>query len=148
MGIQPQAECVDGCVFARVASQDVPSCVARGGKYRTTERNLGVPIHQIEVDLRQSIDDARYWIGHKVYAADEIAVRFHHRLVSIHPFPNGNGRWSRLAADLLVVSMDGERFPWGRAGLQKAGETRKAYIDALRAADNHDLNPLIEFSRS
>jgi Fic-DOC domain mobile mystery protein B len=118
------------------------------GQYRTTERNLGVAPYRIQPELRQAIDDARYWVEHQSYASDELAVRFHHRLVSVHPFPNGNGRWSRLVADLLVVRQGGSRFTWGRANLQAAGDVRHAYIDALHAADNHDLAPLIAFARS
>jgi Fic-DOC domain mobile mystery protein B len=118
------------------------------GKYRKTERNFGIPFHQIEPKLREVFDDAQYWVKHKSYPPDELAVRFHHRLVAVHPFPNGNGRWSRLAADLLIVQLGGKRFTWGRANLQVASEVRRRYIDALRAADNHDLAPLVAFARS
>src|SRR5713226_168062 len=118
------------------------------GKYRTTERNLGVAPHLIEVSLRQAIDDARYWIEHKSYPPDEIAVRFHHRLVSVPPFPNGNGRWSRLAADVLITQLGGARFTWGGANLQARGDVRRRYIDVLQAADKHDLEPLLRFARS
>lgn len=118
------------------------------GQYRTSERNLGVPSYRIQTDFHQLLDDANYWIEHKTYPPDEIAVRFHHRLVSIHPFPNGNGRWSRLAADLLIAGLGGSRFGWSSADLQTAGDVRRAYIDALHAADQHDLKPLIEFARS
>jgi Fic family protein len=79
---------------------------------------------------------------------DELAVRFHHRLVSIHPFANGNGRWSRMAGDLLAVQRGARRFTWGRANLQNIGDVRRAYIDALRAADKHDPRPPIMFARS
>jgi Fic-DOC domain mobile mystery protein B len=118
------------------------------GKYRTSERNLGVPSYRIEVDLRQFLDDAGYWIAHETFAPDEIAVRFHHRLVFIHPFANGNGRWSRLAADLLIVQLGGKRFGWGRSNLQNVGEVRRTYIAALQAADAHDFAPLIAFART
>ena len=87
-------------------------------------------------------------IDDKTYGSDEIAVRYHHRLVAIHPFPNGNGRHARLAADLLVVSLGGERFTWGSASLIEAAETRARYIAALKTADNHDIGPLIAFARS
>ena len=118
------------------------------GKYRTTERNLGVKHYHIEPALRQTLDDARYWIEHRSYPADEMAVRFHHRLVSVHPFPNGNGRWSRLAADLLIVRQGGDRFTWGGADIQADRDRKRMYIDALHAADDHDLEPLISFARS
>jgi Fic-DOC domain mobile mystery protein B len=118
------------------------------GTYRASERNLGVAHYKIETEVRQIIDDAHYWVEHGSYAPDELAVRFHHRLVVVHPFPNGNGRWSRLAADVLIVQQGGSRFTWGRADLQAAGDVRKRYIDALHAADEHDLGPLIKFARS
>lgn len=117
------------------------------GTYRTTERNIGIDPSQIRPAIRQLVDDARYWAEHLTYPRDEIAVRFHHRLVAIHPFPNGNGRISRLMADLIVVNLGGERFTWGQATLL-TGESRTRYIAALQAADGHDLAPLIAFARS
>jgi Fic-DOC domain mobile mystery protein B len=96
------------------------------GVYRTSERNLGVERHRVEPELRQSIDDARYWLEHQSYPLDELAVRFHHRLVVVHPFPNGNGRWSRLAADLLIVRHGADRFTWGRANIQADSNPRRA----------------------
>jgi Fic-DOC domain mobile mystery protein B len=118
------------------------------GKFRTSERNLGIAFYEIPVALRQLLDDTKAWVEYKTYAPDEIAVRFHHRLVQIHAFPNGNGRHARLMADLLVMRLGGERFSWGRANLKDAGAVRKRYISALQAADNHDLEPLMEFARS
>lgn len=118
------------------------------GKYRTTEKNLGIPVHRIQPDLHQFLDDAHNWLSNKTYSADELAVRFHHRLVFIHPFPNGNGRWSRLAADLLIMEQERPRFSWGRTNLQTESELRRQYIRALQAADNHDFGPLIAFARS
>jgi Fic-DOC domain mobile mystery protein B len=75
------------------------------GNFRTTERNLGIPFYEIPTVLRQLFDDAKAWIEYASYPPDEIAVRFHHRLVHIHPFPNGNGRHARLMADLLIMSL-------------------------------------------
>jgi Fic-DOC domain mobile mystery protein B len=118
------------------------------GKFRTSARNLGIPWYEIPVALRELLDEARAWIEHRTYAPDEIAVRLHHRLVHIHPFPNGNGRHARLMADLLVMKLGGERFSWGSANLQDAGEVRRRYIAALQAAANHDLGPLLAFARS
>jgi Fic-DOC domain mobile mystery protein B len=118
------------------------------GKFRKTERNIGIDAYRITVELRQLLDDCRYWIEHGTYEPDEIAARFHHRLVLIHPFPNGNGRHARIATDLLLVSMGRPRFTWGRVNLVDPGETRQRYVDALRAADHHDIGPLLEFVRS
>lgn len=119
------------------------------GEYRTTEKNIGInPPFRIQPEVRQIIDDAKFWIENKSYPPDEIAVRFHHRLVFVHPFPNGNGRWSRLAADMLIVQLGGRRFTWGSANIQPASDVRRNYIAALHAADDHDVNPLIGFARS
>ena len=118
------------------------------GDFRTTERNLGIPYGQIPMALRELLDDVKAWIEYKTYPLDEIAVRLHHRLVHIHPFPNGNGRHARLMADLLIMQFGGERLTWGSANLQNAGEVRKRYIESLKAADNHDLGPMLDFARS
>ena len=118
------------------------------GKFRTTERNIGIAFFEIPVALRQLLDDAKAWIEYKTYPPDEIAVRFHHRLVQIHPFPNGNGRHARLMADLLVMRLGRERFSWGRESLRDAGGVRQRYIAAVQAADNHDMGPLLAFARS
>ena len=118
------------------------------GCYRKTERNLGVKVWAIETELRQLLDDVKYWIKNETYTPDEIAVRFHHRLVFIHPFPNGNGRWSRTMADLFAASLGQKRFSWGNGNLQRAGDVRKVYIAALHAADRHDFAPLLAFARS
>jgi Fic-DOC domain mobile mystery protein B len=118
------------------------------GSFRTTERNLGIEPYRIGVELRTLLDDVRYWVEHRVFPPDETAVRFHHRLVSIHPFPNGNGRHARLAADLLVVALGRKRFTWGSVNLVEAAAVRAKYIAALRAADAHDIEPLLAFARS
>ena len=118
------------------------------GRFRTTEKNLGILYYEIPVALRQLLDDTKAWIENGAYPPDEIAARFHHRLVQIHPFPNGNGRHARLMADLLIMSLGRDRFSWGSANLQDAGALRRAYINALQAADNHDIGPLLAFARS
>jgi Fic-DOC domain mobile mystery protein B len=118
------------------------------GRFRTSPRNIGIDYWEIPVALRQLLDDVKAWIEYKSYPPDEIAVRFHHRLVQIHPFPNGNGRHARLMADLLVMRLGGERFSWGRESLRDAGAMRQRYIAALQAADNHDTGPLLAFARS
>ncbi|MDE2023030.1 MAG: mobile mystery protein B [Gammaproteobacteria bacterium] len=118
------------------------------GKFRDTERNIGVAPALIRPELQQLVDDCGYWIKAGTYPPDEIAARFHHRLTLIHPFPNGNGRHARLATDLLLVSLGRPRFSWGRENLVDATQTRMIYVAALRAADKHDLNPLLDFVRS
>ena len=118
------------------------------GKFRRTNRNIGIDQYRIPVELRQLLDDCQYWIEHDTYEPDEIAARFHHRLVFIHPFPNGNGRHARLATDLMLVKLGRPRFSWGSVNLVDAGETRQRYVATLRAADNHDYRALLEFVRS
>lgn len=117
------------------------------GKYRKTECNLGILYWEIPLEVRKLLDDTRTWIECSTFPPDEIAVRFHHRLVFIHPFPNGNGRHSRLMADLLVMQMGGSRFSWGRESLRDAGEMRRKYISALQAADKHEVEALVSFAR-
>ncbi|MCR5942562.1 mobile mystery protein B [Ochrobactrum sp. XJ1] len=118
------------------------------GTFRTTERNIGIQAYRIAMELAALLDDVRFWIEHDTYPRDEIAIRFHHRLVVIHPFPNGNGRHARLAADLLVERLGGELFSWGGGSLADVGELRARYVGALKAADDHDIGPLLEFARS
>jgi Fic-DOC domain mobile mystery protein B len=117
------------------------------GQYRTTPRNIGIEAYQIVSEVQQAINDARYWVEHATYSPDEIAVRFSHRLVSIHPYPNGNGRFSRLVGDLLARKLGMPPFTWGRANLVNAGNTRAQYVTALRAADDKNIQPLLTFSR-
>jgi Fic-DOC domain mobile mystery protein B len=118
------------------------------GKYRETPRNIGVDANRIRMDIAQAIDDARFWVENATYAPDEIAVRYSHRVVAIHPFPNGNGRISRMVGDLLAIYLGQPRFSWGSQSLIDANVTRAKYVAALRAADAHDLAPLISFARS
>jgi Fic-DOC domain mobile mystery protein B len=118
------------------------------GKFRTSERNLGIPFYEIPVALRQLLDDTQARIEHQTYPPDEIAMRFHRRLVQIHAFPNGNGRHARLLADLLVMRLGGARFSWGRESLRDPSAVRQRYIAALQDADHHDIAPLLAFARS
>jgi Fic-DOC domain mobile mystery protein B len=118
------------------------------GKIRISERNIGIASWEISIALRQLLDDTKAWLEYRTYPPDEIAVRLHHRLVQIHPFPNGNGRHARLMADLLVMRLGRERFSWGRKSLRDAGAMRQRYIAALQAADHHDIGPLLAFARA
>ncbi|WP_432814688.1 mobile mystery protein B [Sphingorhabdus sp.] len=118
------------------------------GDYRKTPRNIGVEAWHIPMDVARAIDDAKFWVANETYSPDEIAVRFSHRLVAIHPFPNGNGRFSRMVGDLFAQQLGQPRFSWGSANLVDPNETRQAYVAALRAADAHDFDALIAFARS
>ena len=119
------------------------------GKFRMSEKNIGGDWMKISIELKYLLDDARYWIENKIYPADEIAIRFKHRLVSIHCFPNGNGRHSRLMADIIIESIfNKEIFTWHNSNMVKPNETRKKYIIAIREADNGNIKPILEFSRS
>lgn len=118
------------------------------GQYRQRETNIGIDPTQIAVAVRSLVDDVAWWIGAETYAMDEIAVRFHHRLVGIHPFRNGNGRHGRVAADYLARALGAEPFSWGRHRDISTTDLRTAYLSALQAADAGETNPLLTFSRS
>lgn len=119
------------------------------GKIRKSEKTIGIKSYNIPVALKQLLDDALYWHIDKTYANEEIAIRFKHRLVSIHCFPNGNGRHSRLMADLILEKLyQTKYFTWSSSNLIKANEIREKYIKALQQADNQNYEPLIEFAKS
>ena len=118
------------------------------GSFRTTEKNIGIDPVRIQPAVRDLCADVNFQIERKSYALDEIAARFSHRMVSIHPFPNGNGRFSRTIADLLLVQNGAARFTWGAGDLVGEGGPRERYLAALRAADARDYGPLLAFIRS
>lgn len=119
------------------------------GSFRKSEKNIGVEWIKIAVELKYLLDDIKYWIAKETYPPDEIAIRFKHRLVKIHCFPNGNGRHSRLMADIIIESVfNKDVFPWHSSNMVKPDETRKQYIAAIRAGDNGNIRPLIEFARN
>lgn len=118
------------------------------GHFRHTERNIGVSSYFITTNLNNLLEDVRYQIFNHSYSFEEIAYRFHHRLVAIHPFPNGNGRHSRLMTDFLLIQSGKPRFTWGKQILESEGSIRKKYINALKKADGHDYSPLAEFVKS
>lgn len=118
------------------------------GDFRTSNKNIGADKFQIGIMLKDLLDDCKYWIEHKTFSEDEIAVRLSHRIVSIHPFSNGNGRHSRLIADILVSNgLSKPHFTWGSKNLTKKGEARSKYLNALKEADGGDYKLLIEFAR-
>ncbi|AMV71526.1 toxin, Fic family [Desulfuromonas sp. DDH964] len=119
------------------------------GDFRRSQKNIGIEWMQVPVALRQLFQEVNGWLEYQSYPPDEIAARFHHRLVAIHAFANGNGRHARLMADVLLVHLLGQkRFSWGQENLTNAGECRRRYIEALQAADRHDYGPLLVFVRS
>lgn len=119
------------------------------GKFRSSEKNIGVKSYHIAIELKQLLDDALYWFHNNTYSNEEISIRFKHRLVSIHCFPNGNGRHSRLIADLIMVKLYYlPYFSWGRENLFQQNDVRAQYIKALQQADLGNYNPLIDFALS
>jgi len=119
------------------------------GEFRRTEKNIGIPWTQIGIELKNLLDDTKYWIENKTFSSEEIAIRFKHRIVSIHCFPNGNGRHSRMIADIIMESIfNSEIFSWHQSNMVQANQKRKEYINALREADNGNLEPLIKFAKN
>lgn len=132
--------------FVRMVHKRMFSHVwAWAGEFRKTNKNIGVDYWQIPVGLRSLLDDAKYWHEHDIFSPDEMALRFKHRMVSIHCFANGNGRHSRLMADIIIEKIYHQPvFTWG---IDK-GEARSKYLQALKAADEGDFSLLLEFGRS
>ncbi len=122
------------------------------GKSRSSNKNIGVAKEQIMEELGLLLQDTKYWIEHNTFDEDEIAARFHQRLVRIHVFPNGNGRHARLTTDLLLKRLGQPAFTWGSSTsqnpLETEGPTRKSYIAALKEADLGDYRSLLIFARS
>ncbi len=119
------------------------------GSFRNSNKNIGVDKYEIPIHLRNLLNDTKYWIHNKTFSEDEIAIRFSHRLVQIHLFPNGNGRHSRLIADVLINKGFGkEEFTWSSTDITSAGSVRSSYLRALRNADAGDFIDLIAFARS
>jgi Fic-DOC domain mobile mystery protein B len=119
------------------------------GEYRKTNKNIGVDKLEIPVALRSFIDDASYWLENNVYEPDEFALRFKHRLVSIHCFPNGNGRHSRMIADIIIEKIyQLPVFSWGSKSITDENDSRKKYLMAIRKADKGDLDLLLKFARA
>lgn len=118
------------------------------GVFRTTGKNIGVDPAHIAPRLRDLCEDVKVQMAHKALTVDDIAARFHHRIVSIHPFANGNGRHARMMTDLLLTENGAVRFNWGEGSLAGDGDVRTRYLTALRAADARDYAPLMVFVRS
>jgi len=118
------------------------------GQHRTRMTNIGVEPHQISTQMKLLLDDALYWHNHASFHPAECAVRLHHRLVSVHPYRNGNGRHARFMADLYLHINGEPSLTWGTgASLEVDGTTRRDYIVALQAADRGDIEPLRDFAQ-
>ncbi|MDP3467815.1 MAG: mobile mystery protein B [Daejeonella sp.] len=119
------------------------------GEFRRSERNLGVKWILISVELKSLLDDTRFWIDNNTYPTKEIAIRFKHRLVNIHCFPNGNGRHSRMMADIIMENIFSENiFSWSQSKMNRPDQTRKNYINALKEADRGNIRDLLDFARN
>lgn len=122
---------------------------AWAGSFRKSNKNIGVDYWKVESDLQYLLNDTTYWIDNNIYPHDEIAIRFKHRIVSIHCFPNGNGRHSRLMADIIIEDLFKlPVFTWGATKFSTSGKARTTYLAALKTADAGDIDPLISFARS
>jgi Fic-DOC domain mobile mystery protein B len=132
--------------FSRELHRRMFSVVWRGaGKYRTTGRSPGWEPHSISEGVKMFFDDGEGWLRYSTYPIHEVAVRLHHRLVSIHPWTNGNGRHARLIADIVVAANGETALTWGSKSVSEPARDR--YLDAVRAADAGDLAPLLDFAR-
>lgn len=136
--------------FVRVVHKRMYADVwAWAGEFRKTNKNIGIDKWQIPTELRYLLDDVRYWHENNTYPPDENAIRFKHRLVSIHCFANGNGRHSRLMADIMIAKIYKlPMFSWGAANLSSEGDARATYLRAVKAADKGDYTQLLAFARS
>ena len=119
------------------------------GKFRKSEKNIGIKWQLIGIELKNLLGDTKYWIANQTFSPQEISIRFKHRLVAIHCFPNGNGRHSRVMADIIIEDIfKAEIFSWQKSNMVKADQTRKKYIAALKEADIGNINPLIKFAKN
>ncbi len=117
------------------------------GKFRNTEKNSGVKSVMIRIALRELINDARFWMINEIYSPEELAIRFKHRLVSIHCFSNGNGRHSRIIADVIIEKLyNRPPFQWGKSDAIEGNSIRMEYLKSLKLADQHQYQPLIAFA--
>ncbi len=117
------------------------------GEYRTSGKNIGIEWIHIPEQVKVACENAQHWVENQVFEPSELCVRLHHRLVVIHPFPNGNGRHARLLADLLLMRhFRVKRLSWGGQDLTRPGDNRERYLSALREADQGAFSPLLEFA--
>jgi Fic-DOC domain mobile mystery protein B len=116
------------------------------GRYRKSIAATGWEPSRIAEGVRLFLDDADGWARYSTYPIHECAVRLHHRLISIRPWSNGNGRHARLMADVAVAAQGEAALTWGSR--TAPGSARTRYVEAIGAADGGDLGPLVEFATS
>lgn len=145
----PRGDILDDHFLRQLHTKLFGDVWAWAGSYRLTEKNIGIDPRHISVQLKLLLDDVRFWVQHQTYAPHETAIRFHHRLVYIHPFPNGNGRHARIAADVLLEQyFKLQPINWaGGYDLQAINQRRRDYINGLREADQSNYQPLLELLR-
>jgi len=141
-------QCLDEGLVREMHSRMFNKTWLWAGTFRKSAKSIGIDWTQIAVALKNLLDNTAYQIENQAVPIDEIVVRFHHQLLLIHAFPNGNGRHARLIADALIVNLGGKRFSWGgNTSIATLGLTRQNYLSALRAADKGDITPLMLFAR-
>lgn len=123
------------------------------GIYRASEKNIGIEPYKIAGEIKKLCDDCEYWIKHNTFDWPELAARFHHKVVWIHPFANGNGRFARILTDILLKEHRQLLLSWGRNtfngdDFMSESKLRAEYIASLREADNKKFQRLIEFIKS
>ena len=150
MGLSLKSDLIFSEEFVRRVHRKMYAGVwAWAGEFRKSNKNLGVDKWQIPTELKKLLEDVRYWHENNTYLPDEIALRFKHRIVSIHCFPNGNGRHSRLMADIIIEKIYSQAiFSWGAAHNSSTFDTRTAYLKAIKTADKGDYRLLLSFARS
>ncbi|MCF6245580.1 MAG: mobile mystery protein B [Sulfurovum sp.] len=113
------------------------------GKLRQVELSIGVKAYMVSTQMQKLVDDLAYWEEHKSFDVIETASRIHHRAVQIHPFLNGNGRWSRMLANIYLKQNGLQPTKWNEDLLSKTNLHRDDYIKALKKADSGDYSDLI-----
>ncbi len=136
---------LDGTFLQQIHKRMFDKTWRWAGQFRKSNKNIGVDWIYISIHLRELLEDVKYQVINQSYKINEIAARLHHRLVAIHPFPNGNGRHARLVTDCFLIANNQSRFLWGQSNLYENSVIRKEYIKALQAADKHDYSALLEF---
>ncbi len=109
--------------------------------------NIGVSPERVPMELgRVAMEYNREWEKYHEDSLLPFVAKYHHALVLVHPFDNGNGRWSRLACDVIVKRLAKETpITWATDTLNVQSDERTRYIAALRSADEHDYQPLIDY---